>query len=142
MSEVPARDLNRHLVYLNRKRSQFMAGHLSGSGLIGPMYSFILCLGKNPGISQDFLASFFSIDKGTVARLCKRLEVLGLLVRSSSPDDRRVYQLELTGHGQEMLLTIHRQLNVWSDKLLSGFSESDRQTAYDLLQRMADNISN
>jgi len=141
MSDISARDLNRYLVYLNRKRSQFMAEHLGGRGLIGPMYSFLLCLEKNPGISQDFLVSYYSIDKGTVARLCKRLEGLGLIVRSISPDDRRVYQLELTAYGQTVLLSIHQQLNEWSDRLLSGFSEEDRQIAYTLLKRMADNIS-
>jgi len=140
MSEVSARDLNRYLVFLNRRRTQFMAERLNRYGLMGPMYSFLLCLEKNPGISQDFLVSYFSIDKGTVARLCKRLEDLSLIQRSVSADDRRFYQLVLTEQGRDMLQIIHQHLNEWSDRLLAEFDPADRQMAFVLLQRMADNI--
>ncbi|HAL74233.1 MAG TPA: hypothetical protein DCM45_03950 [Clostridiales bacterium] len=141
MSDVSARDLNRYLFFLNRRRTQFMAERLNKYGLMGPMYSFLLCLEKNHGISQDFLVSYFSVDKGTVARLCKRLEELGLILRSICDDDRRLYQLALTEQGREMLKVIHQHLNDWSDRLLAGFDQADRQAAFVLLQRMADNIT-
>lgn len=141
MSEISARDLNRYLVYLNRKRTQYMAERLDHLNLVGPMYSFLLCLEKNPGISQDFLVSYYSMDKGSVARLCKRLEDLGCIRRTVCASDRRVYQLELTDAGQEILQVIHQHLNEWSDRLLAGFDESDRQTAFDLLRRMADHVN-
>ena len=56
MTPITSRDLNRFLVFLNRKRSQFRAARLAGSDLTGPMYSFLLCLEKTPGIRQDFSA--------------------------------------------------------------------------------------
>jgi DNA-binding MarR family transcriptional regulator len=140
MSPISPRDLNRQLVVLNRKRSQFMAERLRSHGLYGPMYSFLLCLEKNPDISQDFLAAYFSIDKGTVARLAKRLEDLAYIRRQTDPDDRRQYQLNLTGRGQEILAVIHENLNDWSARLLEGFNEEDLQTASILLKRMTSNI--
>jgi DNA-binding MarR family transcriptional regulator len=105
------------------------------------MYSFLLCLEKHPGISQDFLVSYFSIDKGTVARLCQKLEELGLIRRLVSDGDRRVYELVLADQGLDMLKIIHQHLNDWSDRMLAGFNPTDRQTAFNLLQRMADNIT-
>jgi DNA-binding MarR family transcriptional regulator len=141
MPEISPRELNRYLVSLNRKRAQFMAARLAGHGLVGPMYSVLLCLGNRPGVSQEFLCTYFSIDKGTVARLAKRLEEMGYISRSVSEEDRRVYRLNLTEAGHGILFIIHEQLNQWSDQLLAGFSEVDRQTALSLLQRMADNVS-
>lgn len=140
MIDVSPRELNRCLVYLNRRRIQFMSARLGSHGLVGPMYSFLLCLEKNPGISQDFLTSFFSIDKGTVARLCRKLEDLDYIHRSTCPDDKRAYQLTLTDHGREILLAIHDHLNEWSDRILDGLSEDDRQVAFNLLSRMSENV--
>lgn len=140
MSQITPRDLNRHLVFLNRKRRQFMAERLRSQGLYGPMYSFLLCLEKNPGSSQDFLCDFYSIDKGSVARLSKKLQDLGLITRTISPTDHRLYQLDVTDKGRETLLLIHDYLNQWSEKMLVGFTADDRQIAGSFLQRMADNI--
>lgn len=140
MTPITSRDLNRFLVFLNRKRSQFMSARLAGSGLTGPMYSFLLCLEKNPGIRQDFLCTHFSIDKGTVARLCKRMEHLALIHRSVCSDDRRAYQLSLTETGRAMLKVIHDHLNDWSDRLFVGFSEQDRRTVFEMLRHMAENV--
>jgi DNA-binding MarR family transcriptional regulator len=141
MNDISPRELNRHLVCLNRRRSQFMAERLAGLGLAGSMYSILLCLGNRPGISQDFLVSYFSMDKGTVARLAKRLEEMGLITRLISRDDKRVYQLTLTSGGLDVLTTIREQLNQWSNHMLAGFNEEDRQTANRLLQRMTDNVT-
>jgi DNA-binding MarR family transcriptional regulator len=141
MHEISPRELNRHLVCLNRRRAQFMAGRLASHGLVGPMYTILLCLGNRPGINQDFLCSYLSIDKGTVARLARRLEELGYISRSTCESDRRANQLDLTEAGHGILFVIHEHLNQWSDKLLAGFSETDRQTALSLLQRMTDNTA-
>jgi DNA-binding MarR family transcriptional regulator len=141
MNDVSPRELNRHLFCLNRRRSQFMTERLAALGLAGPMHSILLCLENRPGINQDFLVGYLSVDKGTIARLAKRLETLNYITRTTSDDDHRVYRLELTDAGRATLLAIHDLLNQWSDKMLAGFSEADRQTTLNLLQRMADNIS-
>lgn len=141
MTEISPRELHRFLVYLNRRRFQFMAERLSEHGLVGPMYTFLLCLEKNSGISQDFLTGYFSIDKGTVARLCKKLEGLYYIRRATCPEDKRAYRLELTDQGRAILKIIHEHLNEWSGMLLTGFGEDDRQLALRLLKRMADNVT-
>ncbi|MGI6326468.1 MAG: MarR family winged helix-turn-helix transcriptional regulator [Saccharofermentanales bacterium] len=140
MTPITSRDLNRFLVFLNRKRSQFMAARLAGSDLTGPMYSFLLCLEKTPGIRQDFFCTHFSMDKGTVARLCKRMEHLALIRRLVCPDDRRAYQLSLTETGRAMLKVIHEHLNDWSEQLFVGFSEADRKAVFEMLSHMAENV--
>jgi DNA-binding MarR family transcriptional regulator len=141
MNDVSPRELNRHLFCLNRRRSQFMTESLAALGLVGPMHSILLCMESRPGINQDFLVGYLSVDKGTIARLAKRLESLHYISRTTSAEDRRVNRLELTDAGRAALLAIHDLLNQWSDKMLAGFSEADRQAAHTMLQRMADNIS-
>jgi DNA-binding MarR family transcriptional regulator len=140
MTQTLPRELNRHIVILNRKRRRYMDEHLRNLGLVGPMYSFLLCLEKNPGISQDYLANYFSIDKGTVARLARQLAERDYIRREINAADRRIYQLTMTDKGRDALLVINDCLNRWSGLMLKGFSEEDSQTALKLLQRMSDNI--
>ncbi len=132
-------DLDWKILTLNRKRRQFMDERLATYQLSGPLYSFLICIEKNPGNNQDFLANFFCIDKGAVAHLAKRLEKLEYIGRQTSSNDRRAYQLTLTEKGREILPIIFEHLNEWNRVLLKGFSADDHQTALDLLQRMAEN---
>ncbi len=49
------------------------------------------------------LAQEIGIDKGAVSRLSDRLEKRGLIVRSVSEDDRRLFSIELTPTGLSLI---------------------------------------
>jgi DNA-binding MarR family transcriptional regulator len=139
MSESFARELDRSIVCLNRRRSRFMAERLRAQALNGPTYAFLLNIDRNPGSSQDSLANHFSIDKGTVARYVKRLEKLGYLSRTPDERDRRTYHLFLTEEGRKVLPVIRDNLDKWSRQMLAGFSPEDSQAAFRIIERMTEN---
>ncbi len=140
MSQISPRELNRRLVYLGRKRRHFMSEQMKPYGLADPMFAFLLYLERNPGSSQDNLCEHFGIEKSTVARLAKKLELAGYIHRNVSSRDKRQYDLSLTPSGRQVTLVVHEQLNAWCDRMLDGLSEEERQTAYRLLGIMTENI--
>ncbi|MER6735519.1 MarR family winged helix-turn-helix transcriptional regulator [Streptomyces puniciscabiei] len=56
-----------------------------------------------PGLNLTALAESMEIGMPTASRLCDRLEAAGLLERVLHPQKRREVQLNLTGHGRQVL---------------------------------------
>ncbi len=134
-----SRNLGRLITHLNRLRKRFMAERLRGYGLSGSMYMFINSLERNPGISQDFLVERFFMDKGNVARGAKKLEELGYIRREIDSSDRRRYNLFLTEEGHALVPVIRKYLTEWSELISKNFTDEERETAIELLDRMVDN---
>ncbi|MEU0004240.1 MarR family transcriptional regulator [Streptomyces sp. NPDC006314] len=60
-------------------------------------------LESEPGLNLTALAEGMEIGLPTASRLCDRLEAAGLLERELHPHKRREVQLNLTGHGRQVL---------------------------------------
>ena len=78
--------------------------------------------------SMSHLAQEMILTSGGMTRLVNRMEKAGLVVRATSPTDRRVQQVSLTGQGRE---TLRRALLVHGEVLREFFSGplSDEQRA-------------
>lgn len=60
-------------------------------------------LESGPGLNLTALAEGMEIGLPTASRLCDRLEAAGLVERGLHPRRRREVQLNLTGHGRQVL---------------------------------------
>ena len=60
-------------------------------------------LEATPGLNLTALSENMDIGLPTASRLCDRLEAAGLLERVLHPQKRREVQLNLTGHGRQVL---------------------------------------
>ena len=69
----------------------------------------------------------------------RRLEDMGHLRREVDPDNRRQYQLYLTGAGRDMLPLLEAAYQAFSEKLSAGISGEDWQTLQALLKRLEEN---
>ena len=72
-------------------------------GLTPLQYAAMQTVGNIPGIDQRTLARTIGFDTSTIGGVIDRLELRGLVLRSASPDDRRVRLLTLTEMGRELL---------------------------------------
>ncbi|MEO3786363.1 MarR family transcriptional regulator [Actinocorallia sp. B10E7] len=96
-------------------------------GVTHVMFEVLLRL--NDGCrSMSHLAQEMILTSGGMTRLANRMEKAGLLVRETSPTDRRVQHASLTDRGRE---TLHRAMLVHSEVLREFFSGplSDGQRA-------------
>lgn len=72
-------------------------------GITPVQYAALQTVADTPGIDQRTLARTIGLDTSTIAGVIDRLEVRGLMLRSNSPEDRRVRQLSLTADGRALL---------------------------------------
>lgn len=87
-------------VRLNRRLSAAMAGELRAIGLSIPQFDLLSTLSEREGVTQQELAERLYVTKGNVSGLVDRLVKAGMLVRRTSPEDRRSHALHLTGKGR------------------------------------------
>ena len=131
-----SRELGRALTYLNRSRKKFMGEKLREQGFTGAMYMILLHVDRNPGASQDSIATHMYLDKCTVARRTKKLEELGYLYRETDPEDRRQNQLYLTDKGRALAPTIRGYLRQWGETVTGGMTDEEKSTLLALLTKM------
>jgi DNA-binding MarR family transcriptional regulator len=86
------------------------------------------------------LASVLCLDLSTVSRQVRALEELGLVGRTSDPDDRRAFLLEPTDAGRGLVTSVKEKFSQLVDVALADWSEPDRQTLTALLARLADDL--
>ncbi len=66
-------------------------------------YSIMTAVQAIPGLDQARLGEEVGVDRATLANVLGRLEQRGLVRRQSSPTDRRLRLVEITGHGATLL---------------------------------------
>ena len=105
-------------------------------GITPGLYGMLQAIDNNPGLSQSALAVAMAVDRSSIVKVVDRLEERGLIVRDTSPTDRRRYRLQLTATGARALRRIQdavmRQDRVFSARL----DDTERATLIDLLTRL------
>ncbi|WP_339203972.1 MarR family transcriptional regulator [Paenibacillus sp. FSL K6-3182] len=81
--------------------------------------------------SASILADSTAMDRSSVSRLVKQLEILGYVKRESSPDDRRAILLTLTELGRKKIFdalrdkenVFYERISQWDNQQLDTFIE-------------------
>ena len=127
------------LLRINRQRLRSLRQALSPYGYIGVMHLIMFYANRKPGASQEEIACFYAVDKGSVARDARRLEDMGHIIRQVNPDNRRQYQLYLTEAGTAFIPTLNSTYDSFSKRLSQGIPEDDWQRLTVLLQQLEEN---
>lgn len=127
------------LIRINRQRIRDLRRQLAPYGYVGVMHLILLYASRCPGARQEDVACCYALDKTSVARDARRLEDMGHLRREIDPDNRRQYQLYLTGAGRDMLPVLERACQDFAEKLSAGLSPQEWRQLQSLLQRLEDN---
>ncbi|OKP83520.1 MarR family transcriptional regulator [Paenibacillus helianthi] len=103
-------------------------------------YLYLVRICENPGMIQEKLAEMIKVDRTTAARAIKKLEINGFIKKNDDPVNQKIKKLFPTEKGMSVYPFIKRE-NDYSNKVaLSGFSESEVETVFDLLQRVRKNV--
>ncbi len=78
--------------------------------------------------SMQQVAEELGVDVTTFSRQAKTLETKGLIIRSISPDDRRVNLLGLTDRGWQVLAQIDRYMETKIEQIFSSMTPFERDT--------------
>lgn len=96
---------------------------------------------KKDGVPQSLLAREMDISPATAGTMVKRLEKVGYVKRRRDSEDERISNVYLTKEGLKLGASL-RELQEKMDKIVfNGFSEVEKKTMRDYLNRIIDNLT-
>jgi DNA-binding MarR family transcriptional regulator len=114
------------MMYLNKRMRDI--------DLTAGQFPFIMVLSDEEGITQEELADYFHIDKGTVARALRKLEDKQYLFRKVDKENRRRYCIYLTEKGRSTVPKIENIDKEWEESMCSRFSDEEYSNLLDILK--------
>jgi DNA-binding MarR family transcriptional regulator len=91
-------------------------------------------------VRQIELAEALDIEPITLCRMIDRLEEAGLVERRRDGADRRAWRIHLTAAAAPVIAKLEAMGTQFNADILSGVSETDRETALRVLARIRHNI--
>src|SRR5215471_10092580 len=110
-------------------------------GMTRAQWMILVRLDRQPGMSQNELASLIEVEPITVGRLVDRLEARGMVERRPDPADRRIWRLHLTPAARPMLKEIDRVRAELNAVMTADIPTKELETVVDCLIQMKANVS-
>jgi DNA-binding MarR family transcriptional regulator len=110
-------------------------------GMTRAQWVILARLERQPGLTQNEMASIVEVEPITIARLVDRLEARGLVVRKADPRDRRVWRLHLTPDVAPILREISKYRAELHDLITAGMTPSLQKALTDGLLQMKVNLA-
>lgn len=107
-------------------------------GLTPVQYAALQTVSNTPDVDQRTLARSIGHDTTTIGGVVDRLESRGLLVRKTTPDDRRVRLLALTEEGRALLDAVAPSVLRAQARILAPLSVGERGDFMRMLRKLVD----
>ncbi|MBU7018523.1 MAG: MarR family transcriptional regulator [Theionarchaea archaeon] len=144
MAEKQSREqksLGRFISCIYRYTQMYIGKELEKYRIGSGQFSFLMTLYRRDGITQEDLANLLHVDKATSARAVKNLEKEGYIARKEDAEDKRKYRVFVTEKGREIESMMKSISSEWTARLLSGFTEDEKESVTIFLEKMVKNIS-
>lgn len=99
----------------------------------------LMYLFQRDNITQDEIASYFAIDKGSISKSVHRLEENGYVLKEPNPDNRRENRIALTKLGRQRFSESRRLLDEWHKAVMKDISKDEFRQLNIILSKMAAN---
>jgi DNA-binding MarR family transcriptional regulator len=99
-------------------------------------YAALQTIAGSPGIDQRTLARTIGFDTSTIAGVLDRLEARELVLRNTSPDDRRVRLLTLTDQGRALLAEAVPNVLRAQERMLEPLPKAARREFMRMLRQL------
>ena len=110
-------------------------------GMTRAQWIILARLERQPGLSQNEMASILEVEPISVGRLIDRLEARGMVERRADPGDRRIRRLHLLPGAKPILDEISIQRDLLSAEVLNGIDQDTRSHFVDALLTMKSNLT-
>lgn len=110
-------------------------------GMTRAQWMILVRLERQPGMSQNELATLIEVEPITVGRLVDRLEARGFVERRPDATDRRIWRLHLRPAAEPMLEEIVKARAELNAILTAEIPQKDLDAAIDCLLQMKVNLA-
>jgi DNA-binding MarR family transcriptional regulator len=107
----------------------------AGFDLTPVQYAALATINTHPAIDQITLAGLIAYDRTTITGVIDRLVQKNLVVRETSPRDRRARELKMTDEGRRTLRKITPAVEAAQRVMLRGLDEKEAAELMRLLQK-------
>lgn len=131
--------------YINRIyrcSTQYRGEKMADTALGGCQISYVFHVCKNPGVSQDTLASLLYVNKSNVTRQITQLQEEGFVTRQTSSTDRRVIEIYPTQKALDLMPRIRLIMKKWNEYLTEDMNEEEKIIAINIIQKIAEKAVN
>lgn len=125
------------LSILFRSRIIILNQHLRPFGLSYGQYPIIVYLLHHENITQEMLVKKFHIDRGAIARVVKKLEDSGYVVRRTDPDNRRAVRLFPTAKTKNIARELIEIDKEWERIVTSSLTRQEQEHLKRVMYNMA-----
>jgi len=99
-------------------------------------YAALVAIRDDPGIDATRLSALVAFDRSTLGNVLERLEAKAMIVRRSTPDDKRVKVLHMTAKGRRLLAKAMPAVDRAQERMMSPLVPSERKTMMALLAKL------
>lgn len=117
----------------------FHRNHLKDYDMGWGQFRIIITLFHKEGINQEKLSNVLGIDKTTMTRTLKKMEISDLIEKKNNPDDKRAHLIHLTDKSRNLQSYLNQLKSEIDIKLLDGFTEEEITLVFSLLSRLEEN---
>ncbi|HXJ01040.1 MAG TPA: MarR family transcriptional regulator [Micropepsaceae bacterium] len=110
-------------------------------GMTRAQWMILVRLERQPGMSQNELASLIEVEPITVGRLVDRLEARGFVERRPDVSDRRIWRLHLKPAAEPMLEEIAKARAELNAMLVAAIPQGTLDATIDCLLEMKTNLA-
>ena len=109
---------------------------MAGTGMRQVLFGILSTIARRPGINQGNVGRLLGIQRANMVNLVSELVDRGLVLRETSPDDRRAFALSLTVEGEDAVERCRVLIAAHEAELLAEMSAAERATLIGLLRRI------
>ena len=124
------------LAQVGARAAQRFAEALAPLRLTPPDAGILRLLSHSPGISQQELATRLEMHASRLVAVIDALQSRGLVVREANASDRRIYALQLSEAGREMLAEIGKVARAHDETMCAGLDAAERERLAMLLGKI------
>ena len=133
------RILNRYF-RLNRLHRKVVEQELNTTGVYRSQHRLLMCLAKNPHISQKELAERQEISTSAIAVSLKKLQQGGYIQKELDQRDNRFNQICITEKGQKVVEESRNIFQRIEEEMFQGFSDEELRAFGGALDRICGNL--
>ena len=103
--------------------------------------SVLAYVAEHGALSQTQIAKSLGLGRAATGALIDVLEDRALVQRQTNPDDRRVWLVEITIAGKELLEEVYVRDQILRKQLRNGITRQERQQLAAVLVRLGNNLA-
>jgi len=132
----------RYISMLTKYTHSYFDHELKSTSLGRGDFAHIMRLYEKDSVTQDYLSKKICVDKGSTAKVIKRLLDLGYVTREINPEDKRSNLIRLTEKAWELKKEMMTLTSQWDEVVKIGISEEEFDLFIKIAMKMAENAKN